>query len=68
MVSGVKTEMPCCYQHKTSNITGLGTETVLKGDRRRSKSNMRLTTAKSKVLGKTERKGESVSVKETVSD
>lgn len=28
MVSGVKTEMPCCYPHKTSNITGNGTETA----------------------------------------
>lgn len=52
MVSGVKTEMPCCYQHKTSNITGNGAETLLEGDRRRSKSNMRLMAAKSKVSGK----------------
>ena len=27
MVSGVKTEMSRCYPHKTSNITGNGTET-----------------------------------------
>lgn len=30
MVSRVKTDMPCCYQHKTLNITGNGTQTVSK--------------------------------------
>lgn len=57
MVSGVKTEMPCCYQHKTSNITGKGAETAVEGDRRRSKLNMRLMAAKSKVSGKPREKG-----------
>ena len=52
MVSGVKTEMPCCYPHKTSNITGNGAETVSSADRRRSESDMRLMAAKSKVSGK----------------
>lgn len=67
MVLGVKTEMPCCYQHKTSNITGNGTETVLQ-DNRRGEIKCETDGRKEQSARQTERERESVSVKETVHD
>lgn len=46
MVSKVKTDMPCCYQHKTLNITGNGTKTISKSGRRKAKVNARLSAAR----------------------
>lgn len=63
MVSRVKTDMPCCYQHKTSNITGNGTKTVLKSSRSGSKMVHEAIGSKEQSVAR-----ESVSVKETVSD
>ena len=68
MVSGIKTEMPCCYPHKTSNITGNGAET---GDRRRRPPiEHEADGSREPSVGQAEREGEreSVSVKESLSD
>lgn len=49
MVSRVKTDMPCCYQHKTLNITGNGTKTVLKYGEAGAELNVRLSAASGRV-------------------
>lgn len=50
MVSKVKTDMPCCYRHKTLNITGNGTKTVLKSGRSKAKLNVKLSSARARML------------------
>lgn len=55
MVLGFKTEMSGCYPHKTSNIAGNYAETVSQGDSTKSKTNIRLTAAKERDAGQTER-------------
>lgn len=42
MVLRDQTDMPCCYQHKTLNITVNGTKTALKSGRSKAKLNVRL--------------------------
>lgn len=55
MVSRVKTDMPCCYQHKTLNITGNGTKTVLESGRSRSRTEREAIGSKWQSVGESPR-------------